>query len=81
MILQAAGTDLGALQILQDADGSGFPLGSAAEPIDIVSMVFVRAMGKVETGNVHPQAHQVAHRGLGVAGWADGADDFGATLD
>jgi hypothetical protein len=35
-------------------------------------------MGKIQAGHVHTQAQQIAHRGLGMAGWADGADNLGA---
>ena len=76
--LQQAGADLGALQILQDADGAAFALGGAAQALDVVGVIFVRAVGKIEAGDVHAEAQQVAHGGFGVAGRADGADDFGA---
>ena len=38
----------------------------------------MRAVGKIQTGDVHAQAKQVAHRSFGVASRADGADDLGA---
>jgi hypothetical protein len=44
-------------------------------------VIFVRAVGKIEAGNVHADAHQVAHSSFGVAGWADGANDFGAATE
>jgi hypothetical protein len=40
-------------------------------------MIGVRAVRKVQAGDVHAEAKQVAHRGFGVAGRADGADDLG----
>ena len=79
MALQAAGADLWALQILQDADGSSFTLGGAAEAFDVLGMFFVRAVGEIHAGDIHAEAEQVAHRGLGVAGGTDGAYDLGAT--
>src|ERR1700734_1780550 len=76
--LQASSADLGALQILQNADGAVFFFSGAVEAFDVVGVIFVRAVGKVEAGNVHAQAKQVAHRSFGVAGRADGADDLWA---
>jgi hypothetical protein len=49
--------------------------------LDIVSVVVVSAVRKVEAGNVHAEAEQVAHGGFGVAGGADGADDLGAAAN
>ena len=34
------------------------------------------AVGKIQAGDVHAEAQQVAHGGFGVAGGADGADNF-----
>src|ERR1700683_773738 len=77
VVVQASSTDLRALQILQDADGSVFFFGSATEALDIAGVVFVRAVGKIQPCYVHTETKQIAHRGFGVAGRADGADDFG----
>ena len=76
--LQASSADLRALQILENADGAIFLLGGEAQALDVVGVVFVGAVGKIQAGNVHAEAKQVAHGGLRVAGGADGADDFGA---
>ena len=76
--LQRSGADLRALQILQDADGAGFAIGGAAQAGDVAGVVLVGAVGEVEARDVHAEAKQVAHGGFGVAGGADGADDFGA---
>ena len=77
-LLERSGADFGALQVLQDADGASFALGGAAQALDVVGVIFVGAVGEVEAGDVHAEAQQVAHGGFGVAGGADGADDFGA---
>ena len=75
---QASGADLRTLQILENADGAMFAFRHAAQALDIAGVIFVGAVGKVEAGDVHAQAQQVAHGSLGVAGGTDGADDFGA---
>ncbi len=76
--LQGAGADFRALQVLQDADGASLALGGAAQAVDVVGVIFVGAVGKVEARDVHAEAEQVAHGGFGVAGGTDGADDLGA---
>jgi len=72
---------LGALEILQDADGAIFLFGGQAQAFDIAGVILVRAVGKIQAGNVHAQTHQITHGGFGVAGRADGADDLGAAID
>ena len=52
--------------------------GGAAQPVNIARMLLMRAVGKVQPGNVHAQLHQFAQPGFGVARRADGADNFGA---
>ena len=79
MTLQRARADFRALQVLENADGASFALGGAAQAKDVLGMIFVSAVRKVEARNVHAEAKQVAHGGFGIAGGADGADDFGAT--
>ncbi len=71
------GTDFRALQILENADSAALAIGGAAQASYVAGVVLVRAMGKVEARDVHPEAKQVAHGGFGVARRADGADDFG----
>jgi hypothetical protein len=41
----------------------------------------VRAVRKIEAGDVHAEAEQVAHGRFGTARRTDGADDFGAAGD
>jgi hypothetical protein len=64
------------LQILENADGAAFALGGAAQALDVARVIFVSAVREVEAGDVHAEAEQVAHDGLGAAGRANGADDF-----
>ena len=78
MLLQWAGADLGALQVLEDAERASFALGSTAEALDVVRVLFVSAVREIQARNVHAQAEQIAHGSFSVAGWPNGADDFGA---
>ena len=75
--LQASSADFGALQILQDADGAVFFFRGAPQAFDVAGVILVRAMGKIQAGDVHAEAKQVAHCGLGMTGRTDGADDLG----
>jgi hypothetical protein len=64
---------------LQDADSTSFTLSGAAQALDVVGVIFMRAMGEIEAGDIHPTPEQVAHLGFGGAGGANRADDFSAT--
>jgi hypothetical protein len=44
-------------------------------------VIFVSAVGKIEAGDVHAEAKQVAHGGFGTARRTDGTDNFGAAGD
>jgi hypothetical protein len=66
------------LQVLQDADGSVFLFGGAAQAGDIARVLRMSTVGKVQPRDIHPQLHQFAKHGLGIARWANSADDFGA---
>jgi hypothetical protein len=77
MILQPSGADLGALQVLKDANRSLLPSGGAAQPLYIAGVLLVRSVGKIQPGDVHPQAHKLAQHRFRVRGRANGADDLG----
>ena len=66
------------MQILQDANGAVFLFRGAAQTFDVAGVILMRAVRKIQAGNIHAETKQVAHRGLRVAGWTDGADDLGA---
>ncbi len=51
--LQAAGANLRALQILQNADGAILALRGAPQTLDVAGMLLVRAVGEVQPGHVH----------------------------
>ena len=59
--LQSAGTDLRTLQVLQDTDSAIFFFCSAAQTLNVAGVLRVGAVGKIEAGDVHAKAHQVAH--------------------
>ena len=77
MVLELAGADFGALQVLEDAESAPLALGGAAEALDIVSVFLVSAVRKIQARDVHAETEQVAHGGFGVAGRTDGADNLG----
>ena len=52
-ILEASKTDLGALQVSQDADGTTGFFSGLADPLVILFMIGVIAMGEVQSGNIH----------------------------
>jgi hypothetical protein len=76
--LEGPGANFRTLQVLEDAKGAPFALGGTAEALDVTSVIFVSAVGKIEAGDVHAQAKQVAHVRLGVTGRTDRANDFRA---
>ena len=75
-ILQAAGTNLWALQVLKNADGALQMAGGAAQALDSPGVFGVGSVGEIQAGNVHARAHQVANHCFGITGGTDGADDF-----
>src|SRR5271170_4117712 len=77
---ETPGANFGPLQVLKNADGAVFLCGNAAQKFNILGVVVVRAVRKIQAGNVHAHAHKITHRRLRIAGWADGTNDFGATL-
>ena len=56
-VLETAGPDLRALQILQNADGASEIAGHFTQTANYSRMIFVRAVRKIEPGNVHPPQH------------------------
>jgi hypothetical protein len=66
------------LQVLEDADGAAFFSSGASQAFDVLCVILVGAVRKVQAGNIHAEAKQVAHCGFRVAGGADGADDLRA---
>ena len=50
----------------------------AAQAGDIARVILMSAVGKIQPRHIHAQPHQLTEHGLGIARWADGADDLGA---
>ena len=64
------------MEVLEDADRSLEIVGGAAETLDAARVLGMGSVGEVETGDVHAGEHKSANHFVGVAGGADGADDF-----
>ena len=78
VVLQAPSANLGALQILKDADGAVFLFRGAPQAGDIARVLGMGAVGKIQPGNVHAQLHHFPQPGFGIARRSDGANNFGA---
>ena len=65
VILELAGADLGALEILQDADGATLFGSDFAEALDDRQVIGMGAVGKIQSGHVHPGSHQLFNHGGG----------------
>ena len=66
----------GALGVEHDGDGEVKLLAYLLNHADLGKLLFVRAVGKIEAGNVHARpAHGGKYAGV-TAGRADGRDDF-----
>ena len=77
--LELAGTNLGALQVGEDADGFALLFRDGADHADELGLLGVGSVGKVEAGYVQAGANQFAEDLDGATGRAEGADDLGAT--
>jgi hypothetical protein len=78
MPFEASGAYLGALQILQNADGAVLLFRGAAQAGNIARVLLMGAVGEVQPGYIHAQPHQLTEHGFGIARRANGADDLGA---
>ena len=76
MPLEQSRTNFRALQVLEDTDRASLALGGAPQASDVLRVILVRAVGKIEASDVHAEPKQVAHGGFRVPGRTDGADDF-----
>src|SRR5215469_1209697 len=77
MTFEVAGTDFGALQVLQYADGLALVCGGAPQGLNACGVQLMRPMGKIQPGDVHAKLEQGLNSGLVRRGRAQGADDFG----
>jgi hypothetical protein len=75
---QATSTDFGALKVLQDTNRARLFVGSFANPIDVPGVFFVRAVRKIQPGNIHSEPEEVAESLFRIGGRPDSADDLGS---
>ena len=61
VIAQRAGADLGALQILQDADRALQLRGHLAQCANPLQVLVMAAVRKIEAGHIHPEQQQLAN--------------------
>jgi hypothetical protein len=54
-LLEQPGADFGALQVLEDANSVSLTLGGTAQTLDVVGVIFVAAVRKVEAGDIHAE--------------------------
>jgi len=72
----AGKVDNPAAQVLQNAERAPLALGGPAQALDVQSVILVSAVRKVQARDIHAEAEEIAHGGFGIAGGADGTDDF-----
>ena len=71
-----AGADFWSLQIGEHADGFFIVSGSAAQGGDHAHAVFMRAVGKIQAGDVHAGVHQLVYHFVRRGDGAQGTDYF-----
>jgi hypothetical protein len=74
-----AGANLWALEVSENGDWFFLFDSGSAQGNDILRMVRVRAMRKIQAGDVHARFQESADHARGATGWPDGANDFGVT--
>ena len=78
---QLSDPDLGPLQILQNRHGGIESAGNFAQILNGLRMVFISAVGKIETCDVHSGLDELANDLPRTAGGPEGGDNFGTTHD
>jgi hypothetical protein len=73
---KGAGANLGALQIRKNGDGLFLFDGGSAKGDDILSVLGVSAMRKIQASDVHAGFEQAANHAGRAASGADGTNDF-----
>jgi hypothetical protein len=76
MVFQSTSADLWTLQVLKNANALAFFGGNPPQRLNIALVVLVRAVGKVQAGNVHPNLQQLPQSRFRAARRANGADNF-----
>ena len=80
VIFELGSTNLGTLQIAQDAKWLALLTADFANHLDQGQFFVVCAMGKIETDHINAGANQVAEHGLGVGGRSKRGDDLCTAL-
>ena len=79
VLLEPTATDLRTLQINQGCDVAAGGLGSGAEVVVDLEVVFRSAVGAVQTSNVHTCFDKAGDAFQGLGSWTDGIYDLGFT--
>ena len=77
---EPAESDLGALQVGEDADGVPGDVGGGADPLVVGLVVGVVAVAEVQSCDVHPGLDQCPDRLVGGGGGAERTDDLSASI-
>ena len=77
---QRAGPDFHPLQVLQDGDRPADLFRHPADDPDVLGVVVVRAVGKIQARHVHPGLDHLQDRILVVRSRTDRGDDPGADI-
>jgi hypothetical protein len=77
-IFEAAGADLGTLEIAEDTNVPVFVAGNLANHFDELQFFREGAVGEIEAGDVEACAEQLAKGGFVRGGWSQRSNDFGA---
>ena len=77
---EPAESDLGALQVGEDADGVSGHVGGGADPLVVGLVVGVVAVAEVQSCDVHPGLHQCPDGLVGGGGRAERTDDLSASI-
>src|SRR5262245_507790 len=78
-ILDIADSDFRSLQVLKDSDRFVQGLSNRFNASNDLSMILMRAVGKVQTRNVHSGGHEFCDHFLRIRSRSDCANDLGST--
>ena len=77
MAFEVAGTDFGALQVLQYANRLALFCRNLPQGPNVYCVLLVRPMGKIQPRDVHAKLEQGTNSGLARRGRTQRANDFG----
>ena len=76
-VLEVLQTDLGAFGVQQGGDRLAQLFTNGLQLFKAAQMLFVRAVGKIKTGNIHAVGDQLAQNAFLIGGRTQSADDLG----